>query len=84
MSDLCQLDRIEAKLDRIIGGPPSPIVGCKELMRLTGCGSDSALRRLLPVLGIRPYVKGKYRRAEVENAIARKAFNDRMKESQKS
>jgi hypothetical protein len=73
-----RLERIEAKLDRLIGGPPAAIVTVKEAMYLTGCRSISALYRLLPELGVRPYVKGKYRRLELENAIAKHALNTRL------
>lgn len=72
--EFVQLDRIEAKLDRLISGPEGPIVGTKEAMRLTGAHSLSALYRQLTKLGIKPYLRGKYRRVDITNAIGRRAL----------
>lgn len=72
-----QLDRIEAKIDRLIKPPEPdrPIVGTKEAMRLLGARSRSALYRQLTKLGVQPYDKGKYRRVDLTNAIGRRALS---------
>lgn len=71
MDFLPALERIEAKLDRLISGPESPIVGRAEVMRLTGTKSTSAMHAALKRLNVQPFAKGKYRRADITNAIAR-------------
>lgn len=68
-----QLDRIEAKLDRLIK-PEEPIVGTQEAMRLLGVGSVPALYRQLKKLDLRPYARGRYRRVDINNAIGRSAL----------
>lgn len=76
-----RLERIEAKLDRLIGGEPADMIPVKEVMRLTGTKTYSSLYRILEKLQVHPFVKGKYRRIEVENAIAKKSLNDRLSQS---
>ena len=79
--ETAQLDRIEAKLDRLIGGPPKETITLHEAMALSGCHSETAFFRLRRRLGVLPFSKGKYRRAELENAIARMALQKRISQS---
>lgn len=73
-----RLERIEAKIDRLIGGPPSEIVRVREAMQMTGTRSYGAFYRVTSALHIRPYLKGKYRRSDIENALAKKLFRDKI------
>lgn len=68
-----QLDRIEAKLDRLVS-PELPIVGVEEAMKLTGAKSRSALYDHLKFLGVQPYARGRYRRIDIVNAIGRQLY----------
>lgn len=79
---IAHLERIEAKLDRLIGGPPAEVINGREVMLLTGDRSVAALHRTLTLLGIRPYKRGRYRRQEVINAVARRALEHRLAETQ--
>lgn len=74
-TDLClpQLDRIEAKLDRLIK-PEGPIVGTEEAMRLFGVRSMPALYRTLKKFQVKAYERGRYRRIDINAAIARKIY----------
>jgi len=45
------------------------------VMRLLGCKSRSAAYRELAALGVAPYVTGKYRIRDIENAVARRSIN---------
>lgn len=79
MTDLPQqLDRIEAKLDRLIGGPPSETVHLKEVMLMTGTRTYTSVYRTLQALCVKPYLHGKYRRKDIENAIAEKLLRDQL------
>ena len=67
---------IHAKLDAILAAvKPSPdphqVVDCAEAMRMTNAGSPRALYRLLAKIGVRRVAHGRYRRGDIENAIAR-------------
>lgn len=64
---LQQLERIETKLDRAL---TTPILDVDEAMRLTGCNSRSAFFQWARRHEVKAYVRGKYRRIEVENKIA--------------
>lgn len=73
-----RLDRIEAKIDRLIGGPPAEILTTKEAMHMTGTRTYSSLYRILAIIGVRAYAKGKYRRLELQNAIAKQSLRARI------
>ncbi len=73
MSD--QLSRIEAKLDRLIAGEASLLVSAKEARALLGCRSNPAFWRRCKEFGIKSIAYDKYRRADIENALARRALN---------
>jgi len=79
-----RLDRIEAKLDRLLAPPLPDILTVREAMKMTGFRSIPSFYRALPVLGLRSYMKGKYRRSEVENAIARRSLSMRLQVSRKT
>lgn len=68
------LQRIEAKLDRLISGPEAPTIGREEIMRLTGTRSRTAMHEALKQLGVRPFSRGKYRRIDLTNAIGKRAL----------
>lgn len=65
---LQRLESIEAKLDQVLF-PQS--IGLTEVMHLTGCKSPSAQYAWNRRHGLKAYVRGKYRRSEVKNLIAR-------------
>lgn len=73
-----RLDRIEAKLDRLIGGPTPDVVSVKQAMPLVGVRTYSSFYRVISSLGVRPFLQGKYRRAEIENAVAKQALRARI------
>lgn len=66
---MAKLDVMDAKLDRLIGGPPPETIGVKEAMRLTGAKTARTLYDHLRLLGVKPYARGKYRRMDITNAI---------------
>jgi hypothetical protein len=77
-------DRISERIAERIAGrvaallrattvPDRIAVGIEELQPMLGCNSKSATYRELEKLGVRAYSPGKYRRADVENAVARKS-----------
>lgn len=78
---LARLDRIEAKLDRLLGGPAPEIMTPKDVMKMAGFGSLPTVYRFLHSLRVRPFLRGKYRRTEVLNAMARKSLEDRLAET---
>ncbi len=57
----------------------SETIGPEALQVMLDCDSVSATYRRAKALGIRAYLPGKYRRKDVENAIARKSYNARHK-----
>lgn len=67
-----RLARIEKKLDSLLYKEPAPaseVVGIREIMRLTGTQSRFGAHRILKKLGVHPFVKGKYLRADLANAM---------------
>lgn len=80
MSDLPQpqLDRIESKLDRLLGAPLPEVIGLREAMRLCGVRSKPAFYRLRDAMGVVPYKKDGYRRTEIMNGISRQALNKKL------
>lgn len=74
-----RLDQIEAKLDRLIDGPPSDIVGVAEAMRLAGAKTARSLHRAFIKLGVKPYARGKYRRLDITNAIGLRVLHAQKK-----
>ena len=50
---------------------------------MLSCDSDSATCRTLRKLGVRPFMLGKYRRADIENAVARESYNAARRASAK-
>lgn len=75
-----QLDRIEAKLDRLIGGPEKETIGLREVMRILDCKSRPSAYRNLALIGVRAYSKNKYLLKDLRNAIARKQLEDQLAE----
>lgn len=71
-----QLDRIEAKLDRVLNGPESPTVDVAGAMFLLGIsgGNRTGFYERCRELQILPYTRGKYRRTDILNAIGRRAL----------
>jgi hypothetical protein len=65
------LVRLEAKVDRLLAPPQAPVVSFKEAMQLCGCKSRSSLQRMLAKLQVRNVSRGKYRRQDITNALAR-------------
>lgn len=70
-----QLDRIEAKLDRALAEPPSPTVTLDEAMQLLQVKSRHTFYLRQAELCFQPYARGKYRRADILNAMGREALN---------
>lgn len=77
-TDADQLARIEAKIDRLIQGNEPDVMTAADVMELMGLNSRTALHRLRLRLGLKPFVRGKYRRKEVQTAIARQTLNSRL------
>lgn len=73
MDQLDQLNRIEAKLDRLIK-PESPVVDLDEVQFLTKCESRSAVHRFLQEFKIEPFHRGRYRRLDIMNAVGRRVL----------
>ncbi len=69
-----RLDRIEAKLDVVINGPKSELIGVKEAQTLTGCPSQWAQHKWFRTRGVKAYARGKYRRLEITNKLAMEAM----------
>lgn len=74
MTDMLQLTRIEAKLDRLLAGPQNPVLSLSEAMRLTGSRSRQAFQRMVQKWGVHSFIRGKYRRVDLENAMGREAL----------
>lgn len=72
---MTQLDRIEAKLDRVLAVPPSPTVTLNEAMAMFGVKSRATFYLRQIELNFQPYARGKYRRTDILNAIGREALN---------
>lgn len=75
MTDLAQLARIEAKLDRLLTGPQAPTLTTREAMKLTGTRSPQAFHRLMRKWNVHSFAKGKFRRVDIDNAMGRRALN---------
>lgn len=71
---LQRLDQIEAKLDRVINGPQPDVVGVAGAMPLTGCKTKRAQAAWFRRYNVKPYARGKYRRIDITNKIARIAL----------
>ena len=80
-----QLDRIEAKLDRLIEGPPR---GRPNRLRRSWRAHWNPAPiphsyRVLAQLGVKPYLQGhEYRRKDVENAIAKQTLRVKIAEAE--
>lgn len=68
------LDRLEAKLDRLIKGEEALVLTQPEAMKLLGSKSSRSFYRLTAELGIKPYSRGRYLRADLESAMASRAI----------
>lgn len=68
-----QLNRIEAKLDRLIGPEPA-VISCKQARELWGCKSNASLYRAAKTFGFHPVLHGKWRRLDWMNAITTRAL----------
>lgn len=71
-----QLDRMEAKLDLLLEGPAQPVLTAAQAQERMGCSSRTAFWRLCERLGIKPFVKNRYRTAEIDHAILRARLSD--------
>jgi hypothetical protein len=49
-------------------------VGLAELKAMLGCRSTGAVYRIVRKIGIRPYARGRYRRKDVVERIARSSY----------
>lgn len=67
---LQRLDRIEAKLDHVLNGPPAEVIGVPECLPLTGCKTTRSQHRWFKTYQVKPYSRGKYRRLDVTNKVA--------------
>lgn len=63
----------ELVLSQLADREPPESLTADMAMRLLSCDSHSALYRELEDLGVRPYRKGKFRRHDLINAVARRA-----------
>lgn len=66
-----QLDRMEGMMRRLMEREADPSVDLEGAMRLTGATSKTALHRMFRRLGVAPFTRGKYRRADIMNAMKR-------------
>ncbi len=57
-----------------MSAPVGETIGLDGLQTMLGCRSTSATYRAAAALNIRAYLPGKYRRKDVENAIARRSY----------
>ncbi len=73
---IAKIDQINARLDRLLEGPPAPIVRRAEAMRMTGCPSTGAFQRFKREFGIVAVNRGRFSRMEIENAIARRVYKN--------
>lgn len=73
MIEVAQLNRIEAKLDRLIG-PESMVISSKQARELYGVRSNDALYRAAEKFGIHQVSHGKWRRLDWTNAITTRAL----------
>lgn len=60
-----------------VNSPPSQTIDRHELQSILNCKTAGATYRVAKRLGISPYLRGKYRRKDVENAIARMSLLQR-------
>lgn len=72
------LTRLEAKVDRLLAPEQSPIVTFQEGMVLSGCKSRTTFQRFLAGNEIKSVRRGKFRRTDIQNAIARIIYRARI------
>jgi hypothetical protein len=78
MIEVAQLNRIEAKLDRLIGPEPA-VISSRQARELWGVRSNTSLYRAAKTLGIHPVTHGHWRRLDWTNAITQRAIQGAKK-----
>ena len=73
MATKSQLDRIEDKLDELLSYD-AQLISAREAMKMLGVKSQSMFWKITKRLKIRFVTKGRYRRLDIANAVAKAAL----------